>query len=401
MSDSIIPRLLAAPVKAMAQKYPVLTITGPRQSGKTILAKTVFPKMDYVLLENPDERLLANSDPRAFLNRYPKGVIIDEAQRAPEIFSYIQGIVDSRPRDGQFILTGSQHFLLSKHITQSLAGRVSIHHLLPFSYPEVSGLKQCPEIWDELLFCGFYPRIWDKELPPEKWYGDYINTYLERDVRDLKNIGDLSVFQRFLRISAGRHAQVINLSSIADDCGVSSNTIKSWFSILEASFLVYFIPPYYRNFNKRLIKAPKMFFYDSGLVCYLLGLTDAENVSFHPQKGSLAEGYVFSELVKYFYNRGREPKIYFWRDRTGHEVDALVEINGRLAAFEVKSAQTFNERFLDSIRYLRGFHKEMKGVVIYDGHLEFEKDGIRVANWKNLPAVLDSLVIGQVRKKGS
>ncbi|MDO8675935.1 MAG: ATP-binding protein [Candidatus Omnitrophota bacterium] len=379
-----IPRLLIPHIKAMARKYPVITITGPRQSGKTTLAQTVFPKMPYVLLENPDDRLLANADPRAFLNRYPKGVIIDEAQRAPDLFSYIQGIVDGNRRNGQFILTGSQHFLLSKHISQSLAGRVSIHHLLPFSYQEVRDLKQCPKTLDALLFRGFYPRIWDKKLAPEKWYGGYVNTYLERDVRDLKNIGDLSVFQRFLKICAGRHAQVINMSSIGDDCGVSSNTIKSWFSVLEASFIVYFVPPYYRNLNKRLIKAPKMFFYDPGLVCYLLGIPDVRNIGVHPQRGSLVEGFVLGEIVKYFYNQGQDPKMYFWRDRTGHEVDALVEIKGRLVAFEVKSAQTFNERFLDSIRYLRRFVKGLKGVLVYDGHLEFERDGIRVMNWKNL-----------------
>lgn len=390
MNRNAYKRLLAAHLKNMFRKYPVLSVTGPRQSGKTTLAKEVFPRMDYVLLENPDNRLLANSDPHAFLRRYPEGVIIDEAQRAPELFSYLQGIVDSKRINGQYILTGSQNFLLSQHISQSLAGRVSVNYLLPFSYPEVEGSRSCPTELDKLLFRGFYPRIWDRKLNPTDWHANYVNTYLERDVRDLKNVGDLSVFQRFLKLCAGRHAQIVNLSSMAGDCGVSYNTIKAWLSVLEASFLIYFLPPYYRNMNKRLIKAPKMYFYDSGLVCYLLGITRSAHVATHPQRGALVEGYVTGEIMKYLYNKGLPPALYFWRDRTGHEVDALLEAGGAMIAFEVKAAQTFNEDFLTHIKYMRRFLTGLKGLLIYGGQLEFERDGIKVIHWKHLNQQLDN-----------
>ncbi len=329
-----IPREAEARLQHFASGYPVVVVTGPRQSGKSTLVRHAFPEHRYVSLEDLDQREFAESDPRGFLNQFTEGAILDEVQRCPALFSYLQTRVDELNRPGEFILTGSQQFGLLSGITQSLASRAALLTLLP---GKISGKL------DKILFDGAFPPIFDRGLEPHPWYGNYVRTYLERDVRQLINVQDIGTFQRFLKLCAGRTGQLLNLSSLANDCGITHNTAKAWISVLEASYIVHLLPPHHRNFNKRLVKTPKLYFLDTGLAIWLLGIQNIDQLATHVQRGALFETWVISELLKARYNAGEASNLYFWRDRSGHEVDLLVDHGIHLSPLEIKSGQTIRE----------------------------------------------------------
>ena len=367
----------------LAKGYYVITVTGPRQSGKTTLVKQVFSHKKYISLEDPDEREFAQEDPRQFLARIPEGAILDEVQRCPELFSYLQTRVDDDRRPGQFILTGSQQFGLLNKITQSLAGRVGLLELLPFSYPEVQKAGCAPNSLDELLFKGLYPPLYDRNLNPTNWYKSYMQTYVERDVRQLLNIKDLSTFQRFLRMCAARVGQLLNLSNLANECGITHNTAKAWVSILEASYIVFLLQPHHRNYNKRLVKTPKLYFYDSGFATWLLGIQNTDQLSIHALRGSLFEGWVISELVKNRFNQGLEPNLYFWRDHTGNEIDVIIEQGETLIPIEIKSGQTLSATAFSGLRKWLNLAGDDAGqsYLCYGGLDSYERSGTSVLAW--------------------
>ncbi|MDE0580125.1 MAG: ATP-binding protein [bacterium] len=345
-----VDRDLAPALVRSARSAPAITLTGPRQSGKTTLCQTVFPHHPYVSLEAPDVRSFATEDPRAFLAQFPRGAIIDEVQRAPDLPSYLQGLIDADPTPGRWILTGSQNFSLVESVNQSLAGRTAVLNLLPLSRGEAIRFPRYPQSLDEALLTGGYPRIYDRGLDPADWIGSYIATYLERDVRTLRNVGDLSAFGRFAQLCAGRTAQLANLSSLADDCGISQPTAKAWLSILEASFVVFLLPPFHTNLRKRLVKMPKLHFYDTGLVCHLLGIRSAQQLHSHPLRGPIFETWVVSEIAKQRTHHGLTRGLSFYRDRSGTEVDLVVEHTERLTLLEAKSAATPSAGFLKTSR---------------------------------------------------
>ena len=325
----MIPRHAKKTLLELAKGYPAIAITGPRQSGKTTLAKHVFKDKPYVSLENPDLKEMSQIDPRGFLEKYKNGAVFDEAQRSPELFSYLQEIIDESHKPGRFVLTGSQQFGLFSGISQSLAGRVGLVHLLPFTYHELYSPKKHKtgsRDLDHVLFSGLYPPVHDRKLDPHVWYGNYIQTYIERDVRQMVNVRDLSTFQRFVRLCAGRIGQLVKLSGLAEDCGITHNTAKAWISILEASYIVFLLQPHHANFNKRIIKTPKLYFYDTGLAAWLLSIQNPDQLNIHPLRGALFESYVISEFFKAKFNQGVKPNYYFWRDRSGNEIDFLMEL---------------------------------------------------------------------------
>ncbi len=368
----MVKRQLTDKLKQLAQQYPVVTLTGPRQSGKSTLVQAVFPELPYVLLEDPDIRALAQADPRGFLANYADGAIFDEAQRAPQLFAYLQGMVDRQTAKHPFILTGSQNFLLLESINQSLAGRTAVLRLLPFSYTERQANELLPATVNELLFQGSYPRLVTNRLEPTDFFPSYVQTYLERDVRSLKNVADLSAFTRFLRLCAGRIGSPLNLSSLASDCGVSVNTAKAWVSVLGASYVIYLLPPYYENFSKRLIKSPKLFFYDTGLVCSLLGLRRADLIESFYMRGNLFENLIVSEVLKYYYHRGQQAPCYYWQDKIGREVDLLIETDNGLIPLEVKAGMTLNQAYFDQLNYwnkLSG-NSPANSYVVYSGSIQ-------------------------------
>ncbi|MDM8007821.1 MAG: ATP-binding protein [Phycisphaerae bacterium] len=402
----MIARHLSATLRAAARKYPVVTLTGPRQSGKTTLARAAFPGHEYVSLEDPGHRSFALEDPRGFLARFKSKVILDEVQRVPDLFSYIQGVVDERDRAGQFILTGSQNFLLLQKVTQSLAGRCSVLHLLPFSRSELTGsprsdptrLGRVPRggrriarrtrveaSLFEMMLTGFYPRIHDKQLDPQEWLANYYQTYLERDARDLLNVGDINTFGRFVRLCAGRSGQVLELSGLASDAGVSHTTARRWLSVLEASFVVFLLRPYHRNFNKRIIKSPKLYFVDTGLLCYLLRIRNPEELSFHAGRGPVFETWVVSEVLKLFHNRGQVPDVYFWRDSNGREVDLLIDLPGNLMVVEVKSGQTVASDFLKDLKQWKALTgcPDARAVLVYGGDESYTRQDVSMISWKD------------------
>ncbi len=367
----------------MARKMPVISITGPRQSGKTTLAKICFPDYDYVNLESPDTLEEARSDPRSFLTNFKSGIIIDEIQVFPELFSYIQTISDTRNQTGEFILTGSQNFLLSAKISQSLAGRVFVSHLLPLSFMELQQANLLSDPYEAYLFKGFYPRIYDRDIEPSMFYPSYIQTYAERDIRQIVNVSDLYLFRKFMRLAAGRIGQLLNYSNLANELGVDLKTVKSWFSILETSFIAFFLQPHYQNFSKRLVKTPKLYFYDTGLACNLLGIKRPEDLDTHWAKGSLFENMLIADLVKNYFNRAETAPLYFWRDNTGNEIDCLIEQNELIKCLEIKSAATVSSDFFKGLDFYRKLNEKAKTYLIYGGNRESVRNETSVYSWKN------------------
>ena len=383
----MIPRSLATKIKSLADKMPVLSITGPRQSGKTLLARYLFPDYRYANLENLPTRLFARQDPAGFMHEYAGGVIIDEVQYVPELFSYIQVAVDESRRNGEFVLTGSQHFQLTAAISQSLAGRAVNFYLLPFSNAELEAARLLPERYETLLLRGHYPRVYDQQLDPADFYPSYIENYLERDVRQLINVADLGKFQLFVRLCAGRIGQLFNQSALATEVGVDAGTVKRWVSLLESSFIAFTLPPYYRNFNKRLLKTPKLYFYDTGLACALLGIRSEEQLNQHYLKGGLFENMVIAETLKQFHHQGIRPNVFFWRDNTGHEIDLLVEDSARLFAVEIKSGRTIQPDFFKGLQF---FHQISGNPiedawVVYGGEERQMRTNGKVVGWRALP----------------
>ncbi len=386
----MIPRILENKLKQLFAFFPIVSVTGPRQSGKTTLVKAAFPNLPYVSLENMDDRQFAIEDPRGFLKNYPKGAIFDEVQRTPDIFSYLQSIVDEN-QDVKYVLTGSQktgsqNFLLSHHITQSLAGRVGILKLLPFSIQELSQANLLQNDCDNLSYSGFFPRIYDKKIPPQDFFSNYIQTYIERDVRQLSQVGNLHTFSLFLKLCAGRVGQLLNLSNLANDVGVSVNTIKSWINILEASYVVFRLYPHHKNFNKRLTKMPKLYFYDTGLLCYLLGLKNAGDLQVHFAKGQIFENFVILDLLKQRYNRGQDSNIYFWRDHKGNEVDLIVQFGNQLIPIEIKAGKTKKGDYFNGLNYWRKLSDTPpnRSYVIYAGDEDFKTSDGLLISWKSL-----------------
>jgi hypothetical protein len=344
----IIPRTAESYLKRIAGQYPVVTITGPRQSGKTTLCRKVFADKKYVSLENIDTRQFAGEDPLAFLAGLPDGAILDEIQHAPELLSYIQTIVDEDKRHGLFVLTGSQQFEVSNAISQSLAGRTALLRLLPFSLEELLPFRSDYTI-DRLLLAGFYPRIWKDDLDPAEALAGYLETYVERDIRQLVSIKDLSLFQRFVTLCASRVGQLLNVNSLAADTGISHQTARNWLTLLEASYIVYRLPPYAANISKRLVKSPKLYFYDVGLAAHLLGLENTLQVSRDPLRGNLFENMVVMEALKYRLHRGRRGNLHFYRDSNGNEVDLLLTVGPDLYPVEIKAGMTINRDFFKGL----------------------------------------------------
>lgn len=379
----MIARTLIEKLVTLAQKYQVITLTGPRQSGKTTLVKAAFPSLAYVSLEEPDIRQFALADPRGFLSNYPGGVILDEVQHTPDLFSYIQSIVD-RDRNAQFILTGSSNFLLLEKISQTLAGRTAILYLLPFSLEELENVDYPLDQYEAIIYKGQYPRIYDRNIEPVDFYPAYIQTYVERDVRMMKNIGDANAFIQFCRLCAGRIGQLLNYTSLASDAGISPNTAKAWISMLEASYIVYRIQPYYQNFNKRLVKSPKLYFYDTGLACSLLGLRENAQVTAHYLKGPLFENLIINEFIKHSLHRGGHHYPYFWQDSRGKEIDCLLTQGDKIKPVEIKAGKTISNSYFANLHYWQQLTGApgVEGCVVYGGEQTLQTSSGTLIGWR-------------------
>lgn len=386
----MITRTSEGVIRTLLRGFPIVTLTGPRQSGKTTLAKAVFSDRPYASLEDPDVRRAAQEDPRSFLERFRDGAVLDEVQRCPELLSYLQSFVDADGRMGLYLLTGSQQFGLLSGITQSLAGRTAFVELLPFSLPELARADKLPTDSDTLLMTGCYPPLYDRDLTPSAWFAAYVTAYVERDVRQLVKIQELETFQRFVRLCAGRTGQLLNLSSLAAECGITHNTVKAWVSVLEASYLVFLLRPHHASFNKRLVKMPKLYFYDAGLVSWLLGIRTREQLETHPLRGSIFETMILSELIKSRLNRGEPPNLHFWRDSNGNEVDVIAEHGNGLIPVEIKSGKTVTrDSFagLEKWRALAG-NACLEPVLIYSGSGGYSHKGVKVVGWRESGGVL-------------
>lgn len=381
----MIPRTLAETLLRLARNFPVVAVTGPRQSGKTTLARAVFADKPYVSLEDPIERAFAMEDPRGFLARFEKGAVFDEAQRWPDLFSYLQGMVDTERAPGRFVFTGSQQFGLLAGVTQSLAGRVGLTRLLPLTFDEMPASSQQLTI-DSMLLLGGYPLLHSQPIMASDWFASYVATYIERDVRQVLNVQDMGAFQRFLRLCAGRSGQLLNLSTLAGEAGISHSTARAWLSVLESSDLVFLLPPYHRNFGKRLVKTPKLYFLDSGLACWLLGVRSPEVLALHPSRGALFETWVVAEFVKGRFNLGVPADLYFWRDNNGLEADLVFEMGTRLQPVEIKSGQTVTRDYLRAGQASGRFagDEALPPWLIYGGNESYERSGVRVLGWREI-----------------
>lgn len=387
----LVSRQMTASIREQCSKYPVLAITGPRQSGKTTLLRNLFPDYRYVSLEDPFQRNFALEDPRNFLKEYDHKVILDEVQRVPDLFSYLQTKTDLDQVMGQYILSGSQNFLLLEKITQSLAGRVALFTLLPFSRSEL--VANNPSLGsdsvEEAIYRGGYPPIYARTLDPGIFFADYLATYIERDVRNLLKVQDLSQFQNFIHLCAGRIGTPLNLQSLAIDCGISSPTAKAWLSLLEASYIIYLLPPFFENFNKRIIKSKKLYFYDTGLACSLLGLGSPAALRTYYQRGGLFENWVIAELLKNRYNRKNVPRFYFWQDSNGVEVDLLIAQNTDIDLFEMKYSHTPKSEFFKGLQSFRNTapanRQEGKNYVLYAGDERQPRDFATIESWRKVP----------------
>ena len=386
----MILRDLTPTLAQWAAAYPVVTLTGPRQSGKTTLCRAVFPDKPFISLEPRDIRTYAQEDPRSFLAQFPEGAVLDEVQQVPDLLGYIQGLVDEDARPGRFILTGSQHFGQSQAVSQSLAGRTAILHLLPPSLGELARFRAIPQDLITTLFTGAYPRIHDQGIPPERWLADYLATYIQRDVRTVLNIGDLDTFTTFLRLCAGSTAQELNLARLGADAGISQPTAKSWLSVLGTSFLCFQLPAWHTNLRKRLVKAPKLHFYDTGLVCHLLGIQSPQQLQNHPSRGAIFESWVASELLKQRHHRGLQPSAHHYREVTGLEVDLMVQDGLGILLAEAKSGQTMDGRFLEPLLEAKArLQPAQPGTtldcaLVYGGTQPQLRQGIRVLPWNRI-----------------
>lgn len=385
----MITRTLQAYVERMAERYPVVTITGPRQSGKTTLCRMAFPDKAYISLEAPDTRAFALDDPRGFLGGLPEGAVLDEVQRAPELLSYLQVLVDEDPSPGRFVLTGSQQLGLSAAISQTLAGRTAVLTLLPLGLEEIGRFERSPEGLLETLLTGGYPAIHDRDLLPFEWLRDYVATYVERDVRQLLGVRDLTTFQTFLGLCAGRSGQLLSLSALGSDAGVSHHTAREWLSVLETGYVAHRLPPLSANINKRLVKTPKLHLYDSGLLCYLLGVHSIDQLRYHPLRGMIFESWVVSEIIKARVHRGLPARAHFYRDRRQLEVDLVLDLPDALVAVEVKSGQTISSQFLRPLEKLSALSapRAVRRRLVYGGDESQRRSGAEVIPWRCVPDV--------------
>jgi predicted AAA+ superfamily ATPase len=384
----MVDRIAEKLVRSYSKEFRALAVVGPRQSGKTTLVRKVFPKKEYISLENPDERQLAETDPRGFLGRFPKGAILDEAQRVPTLFSYLQQVLDETNQEGLFILTGSNNFLLQQSVSQTLAGRIGYIDLLPLSFAEIQEFGGRQRSSNELILQGCYPELFDKNRSPGIWYPSYIRTYVERDVKLLRNIENSLLFTRFLQLCAGRIGQQLNVAAIGNECGIDVKTVNAWLGILQSSYIIHLLPPYFNSFNKRLVKTPKLYFIDTGLACSLLGIHAEKELSVSHFRGALFENYIIMDVFKKKYNEGSASLLYYWRDSKGVEVDLLVDKGGKLLPVEIKSGQTFQEDQLHSMHQWNDLSGNKGGLLLYDGVQEFTKtNGIRVQNWRREPGI--------------
>lgn len=381
----MIPRKAEHEIKVLATQFKAVAVVGPRQSGKTTLVRSVFGHMPYVNLENPDIQRYALEDPRGFLSNYPQGAILDEAQRVPELFSYLQQILDETATYGLFIITGSNNFLLQESISQSLAGRVGYMYLLPLSLEEISDKNQNS---NTLLFKGGYPALYNEATDPVKWFANYIRTYVERDVRMLKNITDLVVFERFIRLCAGRIGHLLNMSNLAVEVGVDTKTIGSWISVLEASFIVFRLQPYHENYNKRIVKMPKLYFYDTGLAVALLGIENADQLTLNPFRGNLFENMIIIDFLKRRYNAGKSNNLFFWRNNVGNEIDLLLAKGNIRIPIEIKSGQTVTGDYFKGIQFWNKMTQTEGGFVVYGGDmLQKRSNGIMVVPYQEMNTI--------------
>ncbi len=387
--QKMIQRQLIPKINELLSKYPIVSIMGPRQSGKTTLTKLLRPDYQYVSLENLSNRQFAQNDPQGFLSQYQNGVILDEVQYVPELFSYLQVFTDERNRTGEYILTGSQNFLLMEKITQSLAGRVAIFHLLPFSWEELKNTPYQPTQWESYLVNGSYPRKLVNQIDATSFYDNYLSTYIERDVRQVKNILDLGLFQRFIQLLAGRIGQLFNQQSMGIELGLDNKTMNAWLSVLETSFIAYRLQPYYQNFNKRVVGTPKVYFYDTGLAAYLLGIKSTDDLNVHFAKGSLFENLIINELQKNVLNTGTRPRFYFWRDYSQNEVDLLIQDGLKLHAVEIKSGKTINNEFFKGLTYFKKIVPDAQLHLIYGGDDYQKRSEATVMGVENLEKLLN------------
>ncbi len=383
----MIERTLTTKIITLAKKFQVITLTGPRQSGKTTLVQAAFPALPYVSMEEPDIRQIALTDPRGFLANYPAGAVLDEIQNTPDLFSYIQKLVDENQKI-QFILTGSSNFLLMEKISQTLAGRTAVLHLLPFSLAE---LKPDAEQYESLIFKGQYPRIYDRDIAPTDFYPAYIQTYVEKDVRLMKNIGDINAFIQFTRLCAGRIGQLLNHASLASDAGISPNTAKAWLSILESSYILYRLQPYHRSFNKRLVKSPRIYFYDTGVACSLLGIREKNQVGVHYLKGGLFENLIINEFIKRSFHRGENHQPYFWQDNHGKEIDCLLVDGEKITPVEIKAGKTMSTSYFENLQFWRQLTaaSENQGYVVYGGEPSMQTGPGSLISWRQLERIPD------------
>lgn len=385
----MIARTQAQLIRAAAEKMPVVAVTGPRQSGKSTLVQQVFPDHTYINLEDIEQRRFAKDDPKGFLQNLGAKAIIDEVQYVPDLLSYIQVKVDRDKTPGQFILSGSQNLLLMQSVSQSLAGRVAIFNLLPFSLEEIQGTQYALPDYEDYILKGFYPRIYDQDLNANNWLLDYIQTYVERDIRQVLNVGDLGAFRQFLEICAGRIGQLVNFSEMGNLIGVSYQTVNKWLSVLQTGFIVHLLRPYHQNYNKRIVKTPKLYFYDTGLACALLGLRNTEDLNRHFAKGALFENLVINEIIKIRLNRNIQPRAYFWNAAGSHEIDLLLDQGGRLLPIEIKSGRTINTRFFDGLQYFQPLSgaKPEESYLVYGGDEVQTRSAAQVLSWRNLGEV--------------
>jgi predicted AAA+ superfamily ATPase len=380
----MVVRAASQKLKQLATKFPVVGLLGPRQSGKTTLAKELFPKKPYVSFENQDTVLLAIRDPRAFLSAYKNGAVFDEIQRAPQLLSYLQELVDAHKKKvGLFVITGSQNLLLLETITQTLAGRIAFIQLLPFSLTELRDTNFGKQTLDGFLFRGGYPRLYQQRIAPTDYYPNYLLTYVERDVRQIKNISNLALFQRFLKICATRTGQQLNYSAIANDCGIDQKTVLNWLGILEASFIAFRLQPYYNNLGKRLLQMPKLYFYDTGLCSSLLEIENEKQMANHPLRGALMENLMIIELLKSRLNRGLRSNLFYWRDRTGNEIDLLLDQSDAVVPIEIKSSTTFHLDFLKGIRYWQKLNPKLKSSYLVFNGKDGQVEKTKILNWEN------------------